>query len=554
MLRRLEIEDFGLIARARVDFSEGATIFTGETGSGKTMLLGALICALGARAGGDIVARTARKATVTLAFDPSDAVRAQLAVDGFELDPGEEATIVREVGESGRSSVRVCGRPATAAYVRDLAPSIVEIAGQHEAQRLLAPGYHQELLDRVGGSAGEVARALVGDTYAKTVEFLGALESERGDERRAHARYEDALFALREIEAARLTVGEEERLNERRRLLENLHRLAGALSRASAALSADHGAVGMLGDAAAALGPIADVGAPFQAMHERARALQSDVNDLAGTVAGTMETELDPGELDAVHARLASIDDLKRKYGDGIEAVLAHAHAARALVGQYEGRDERIAALTARYEGACRDLAQAAAALTAVRQRSATVLVKRVGAELRDLALGAGGFEVAFEPLAHVGPTGAERVEFQFSANAGEPLRPLARIASGGELSRLLLALIVALSGARDAATALVFDEIDAGVGGVTGTAVGARIGRLARRGQVACVTHLAQLAVWADRHYVLEKRERGGATTIAVREIASKAERENELARMLSGETHDAALEHARELLARKR
>jgi DNA repair protein RecN (Recombination protein N) len=199
-----------------------------------------------------------------------------------------------------------------------------------------------------------------------------------------------------------------------------------------------------------------------------------------------------------------------------------------------------------------RDLEETAAALTAARRRAATALSKRVRAEFAELALASGRFDVNIEPLERIGASGAERIEFVFAANPGEPARPLARVASGGELSRVLLAIVVVLSGARDAGSALVFDEIDAGIGGATAVAVGTRIGDLARRGQVVCVTHLAQLATWADRHYLLEKIEQKRQTTIVVRTIAGKREREAEIARMLSGESHDAALRHARALLAR--
>lgn len=552
MLRRLEIEDFGLIERACVAFDGGATIFTGETGSGKTMLLGALGFALGARAGGDAVRKGGVKAAVTLAFDPSARVRERLAADGYELDDGEEATIVRETNEAGRSSVRLCGRPSTAAYVRDLSDGIAEIAGQHEAQRLLLPAYHQELLDRFAGN--DSLRAVVAAAFEGVAESERALERLRADEAHARERYDDACFAVREIDAAQLVDGEEVRLDDRRRMLDNLQRVAEALERTRGALSSDEsGAIAALGDAAAWLHVIADVGPAFAAMSQQAAALQSEANDLASAVAAAADNDLDPAELDAINARLELIDSLKRRYGGTIERVLAHAGNARSAAAEYEGRDRRIAELLAQTGAARRELAAASARLTSSRRRAATALAKRVAAELGDLALGSGRFEAALEPLDRIGAQGAERVEFLFSANAGEPLRPLARVASGGELSRMLLALIVALSKARDASTALVFDEIDAGVGGATGAAVGARLGRLARDGQVICVTHLAQLATWADRHYVLEKHERAGNTTISVREIATRAERESELARMLSGETHDAALAHARQLLQRR-
>jgi DNA repair protein RecN (Recombination protein N) len=341
-------------------------------------------------------------------------------------------------------------------------------------------------------------------------------------------------------------------MSERRRYLDNVARVEDALRRAYEALAAeDAGATAALGIAGAALSSVADIGAPFLAMAERAAVLQSEAGDLAAGLAGALGAgDLDPNELDAVSARLDLLDRLKRKYGGTLESVLSHADAARTVVDDYEGRDRQAADLNARADDAKRELGLAAVTLTQLRKKAATALVKRIAAEFPDLALASGRFDVVFEPLDDVGVAGAERIEFAFAANAGEPARPLARVASGGELSRLLLALVVVLSGARDGADALVFDEIDTGIGGATGTAVGARIGRLARDGQVICVTHLAQLARWADRHYILEKTERKNETTISVREIAGDDERESELARMLSGETHALARKHARSLL----
>jgi DNA repair protein RecN (Recombination protein N) len=555
MLSSLEIENYGLIEAARIEFSGGATIFTGETGSGKTMLLGALGFALGARAAADAVRRGAPKALVTLAFDPNDALRARLAADGFELDPGETATIAREMTDTGRSSLRLNGRPATAAYVRELAEAIVEIVGQHEAQRLLVPAYHRRLLDGFGGTATLRARDAVARAHAALETRTAELTRLQGDELAAQARLEDAAFALHEIESVRPEPGEIERHRERRLYLENVQRIAGALGRAHGALAGEGGVIEALGNAGAALASLEEIGPRFAAMAETAAALQSQTNDLAAGVAGALDTgDLDPAELDAVNARLDALERLERKYGGSLEAVLANAQRAQAAVDALQGRDRREAELKAGVDAARAELEAAAAALGALRRKAAAALVKRVTTELPDLALGAGRFDVSFEPLERIGADGAERIEFLFAANAGEPARVLTRVASGGELSRLMLALIVVLAGARDDAAALVFDEIDTGIGGATGTAVGARIGRLAREGQVVCVTHLAQLATWADRHYVLEKTERKAATTIAVREIAATDERTEELARMLSGEKHDVALKHARALLQRAR
>ncbi len=518
MLRQLQIESYGLIERADVEFADGATIFTGETGSGKTMLLGALDFALGARAGPDVVRRGARKALVTLAFEPDDALRARLAADGFELDRGEQGTVAREMTDAGRSTLRVNGRASTAAYVREIRDAIAEIVGQHEAQRLLSAAYHLELLDRFAGEAALRLRADVGDAYARAEESAQAMARLTQDEHRARDRYDDACFIVREIEEARLEPGEIERLTERRAYLDNVERIAVALHSAREALAAEEGgAAGALGAAGATLSSIEKFDASLREMAQRASALHVEAVDLAAEVARALEAaEYDPAELDAINSRLALTERLTRKYGGTIDDVIAAAGRAHEIIDAYEGRDRNLARLEGENEAAMRRLRDAAASLSGLRARAASALSKRVVAEFAEIALASGRFDAAIEPLASIAAHGAERVEFRFAANAGEPARPLARIASGGELSRVLLALVVVLADARDAAPALVFDEIDAGIGGATATAVGARMGELARRGQVVCVTHLAQLATWADRHYVLDKIERKRDTTIA--------------------------------------
>lgn len=538
-ISRLEIEDYGLIARAAIEFAAGATIFTGETGSGKTMILGAIAFVLGARASADVVRRGASRARVTLTFDPSSEMRAKLADDGFDVDPEEEASIVREINEAGKSTVRVNGVVSTAAYVRELAASLAEIVGQHDAQRLLAPAYHVEMLDRFGGAAIAALVAAVQSASARVRELETRLEELRGDGRRAQERYDDARTAIEEIEASPPVAGEDERLTQRRRYLDNVERIAAALRAAHDALAGESGATSALGAASVALGSIGEISEELRSMAQQAAGLQSEAGDLATSLSRRLdETEFDPAELDAINARLDHLDRLKRKYGGSIEAVLERWQRARGYVDAFESRDERLAAL-ARESGEARtELDAAARELHAARVAAAERLQAAVNAEFADLALTSARFSF-----------NAETLEFIFAANAGEPLRPLARVASGGELSRVLLALVVALAGARER-TALIFDEIDAGIGGATAAAVGSRIGRLARDGQVVCVTHLAQLATWSDRHYVLDKRESKNATIIEVREISGEEDRAAELARMLSGESHDVALEHARMLL----
>ncbi|HEX5274213.1 MAG TPA: DNA repair protein RecN [Candidatus Rubrimentiphilum sp.] len=551
MLRRLRIADYELIADAEIDFASGATMFTGETGSGKTMVLGAVAFVLGERAGADVVRRGSGKAAVTLEFDPDKSLREKLCADGFEFDPDEDATISRELSESGKSTLRLNGRPTTAGYVRDLAAELVDIVGQHEAQRLLAPAYHLELLDRFGGEPLLRVRESVTALHARAGKLAGDLRDLNEGERRAQERHAFAKYALDEIESTAPAAGEDDRLNERRRFLDNVERIALALRGAHDALAGDEAsASSALGAAGASLQQLRGLGEGLTEMAQSASALQSEVNELAVRISRELDaTEFQPAELETINARLEALDTLKRKYGGSIDAVLAAADEFRTDVDLFSNVGERKAQLERDLTAAQSELKKATAELSKLRNSAADKLRKAVEKELQDLALPSGRFGVQFEALGDIASTGAERAEFLFAANKGEEERPLARVASGGELSRVLLALIVVLAGKRGK-TALVFDEIDLGIGGATATAVGVRLGRLAREAQVMCVTHLAQIAAWADEHYVLEKTESRSATTISVRRVDKDADRTGEIARMLSGETHDAALKHARTLL----
>jgi DNA repair protein RecN (Recombination protein N) len=552
MLRRLAIENFGLIGRADVDFAEGATIFTGETGSGKTMLLAALDFALGARGLGDALGRAGARTVVALRFSPTTQLRQRMANDGYELDPDEDAAIEREAAAGGRTAVRLNGRSTTAGYVRAIGDAIAEIVGQHEAQRLLSPTYHLDLLDRFAGPDAVAARERIAQAISERDQIRDELErSERGavDATRAN---DDARFAVEEIARAQLQPGEDARAHERLTYLRNAQRIDEALAEAASRLgSGDSGAADSVGDAVVALGGIAAFGERFAGLAARAGALQADAGELATELTAAREDgEIDPGELARLEARVDEVERLKRKYGGTIDAVLEYASGARATLDRYENADADAGHLRERAAAAMQTAVVESAVLSKLRRGAAERLARDVRSEFGDLALTSGTIDVALHGLNEPGARGAERAEFLFAANAGEPPRPLARIASGGERSRVLLALIAALASERDASAALIFDEIDAGIGGATGSAVGARIGRLSRNGQVVCVTHLAQLAAWAGRHYLLRKREDGGRTEIAVEEIVSDAGRVSELARMLSGETHDAALSHARALL----
>jgi DNA repair protein RecN (Recombination protein N) len=550
-LLRLTIENVGLIARAELEFAPGLTVVTGETGSGKTMLLGGLALALGGRVEADTVGAAGDRARVSLEIAPDAALRERLAAGGFALAGDDDLIVQRDVLASGRSQGRINGVPASASQLRELAGALVDIVSQHEAQRLLSPVYALDLVDRYGGAESLDLRDEVRRLHEELRAAYERLAALRDDDGRKTARVEFARFAVREIDAAAIEDdAEDERLRERRNVLTNAERILELLATARAALEEDGAAVDSLGAAETALLAVGRFGERFAELAGAAAALQSDANELAATIARERDAvELDPAELDAVGARLHTLDALKKKYGGSLTAVRATRAELAAEIADTDDRDARVAA--AERDAAATDAAlrERAGALTERRRSAAAAIETAVSAELGALAMPAARLRIALEAQAEIGPAGAERAELRFAANPGDDERPLARVASGGELSRVLLALVVVLADRRER-TALVFDEIDAGIGGATAVAVGARLARLAAAAQIVCVTHLAQIASCGDAHVALRKESLGAATTIGAVTLDA-ATRRAEIARMLSGQEEGVALEHADELLA---
>lgn len=549
-LVRLGIENLGLIARADVEFGDGFTVFTGETGSGKTMLLGALDAALGGRIEREMV--RGERARVTLELSPSAALRARLSEGGLALAPDDDVVIVREIAANGRSQARVNGLAVSAGQLRAIGALVVDAVGQGEAQRLLDPAFARDVLDRFAGSEALELGARIRRSFERRHAARGERDALREGAGRALAEREFARFALTEIDAAALADDEDERLRERRAVLANAEQIAAALTAARGALEDERGAVDALGDAAHALTPLMRFGEGLATLANAAAALQSEANTLAAELARASEgVELDPQELDEVVARLEAVDALKKKYGGSIAGVRAAREQFAATLEADAGRDERVTALDAELLALDAALAAEGARLRELRRAAADDCEQRISAELHALAMPAASFTIAVEPLDEAAAHGADRVEFRFSANPGEPQRPLARIASGGERSRVLLALVLVLAERCDP-RAFVFDEIDAGIGGATAVAVGTRLKRLAALGQVVCVTHLAQIASCADIHYALRKFDDLGTTTIEVVALASDEARRSEIARMLAGDTTRISLEHAATLISR--
>ncbi len=551
-LLSLEIDDFALIAHAELEFADGFTVCSGETGSGKTMLLGALAFAVGERSSADIVRSGAARARVSLVVEVDEALRGRLREDGLEPEDDDDTVILtRDMTSAGKSSARVNGRLATAGQLRTIGETVLDSVGQHEQQRLLSRPYQLAVLDAFAGSAALAKRDDVANGYARAHHFEAGLRELTDGVGRALAELEFARFAAGEIDDAALAPGEDDAVRERRDYLGNIEKIRAALAVAHEAVAGSEScALEALGAAAASIAAIARFSPALETLAASLAAVQSDANDVAIALARQLdETALDTNELEAAAARLDLIEKLKKKYGGSIPEIVVTRERLAATIARETSRDERESDLRARLAHARDALAADARALGDMRAKAARALEQRVAAELAGLAMPAARFAVVLEASTAIGPGGGESAEFALAPNPGEPLRSLARAASGGELSRVLLALVVVLADRRER-TALVFDEIDAGIGGATASAVGVRIGTLARTSQVLCVTHLAQIASWADRHYALRKRETRGTTVVELVPLAARADVLEEIARMLSGSVAAVALEHARTLV----
>ncbi len=570
MLVELRVQNLALFEEAVLVLGAGLNVVTGETGAGKSLLVDALALALGGRAEAAVVRAGADAARVEAVFAPAPAGLALAAARAAGLAATDDDVLVfsREVQRSGRSLARVNGHPAAAGTVRALAAHLVEMAGQHDFQRLYRSAEHVEFLDVFAGEEALALRAEVAALAGRLREVGGRRRRLRRTEAERLQRLDLLRFQVAEIEAASPRPGEDAELARRLQVFANAGRLREALDRARACLAGTEddrapGARDLLAAAAAALGEAAVLDAGLGPEAEGLRASVWQVEELARRLDRYLDTlDYDPRERDRVAERAETLARLKRKYGPTLEDVLAHRERAVAEADALAGADADLEALAAEEERLRAALAETAGRLSAARAAAARALEARLAADLAELSLegarcsvelgrrpaGAGGdgLELDGEMVAW-DETGVDRVELLFSANPGEPLQPLARVASGGEASRLFLALCgLQARGERT----FVFDEVDAGVGGRAARAVALRLARLAGNSQVLCVTHLAPVAALADRHYAVVKEERRGRTVAAVLPLEGE-ERAREVERLLAGGHGEASLAHARELMA---
>ncbi len=550
VLGELRVENLLLIERAELRLGPGLNVLTGETGAGKTVLAHALDLLLGGKPRAGIVRPGAPEAYVEGVFDlPAEGVPEPLR----ELLPegAEEIVLARRVSAEGRTRAYVGGRAATAADLRDIGGVLLSFYGQHEHRKLTLASAQLEILDGFCGPAQAERREAFAAAYAEERAVAAALDELRA---RAGARERelDLLeWELAEIERAEPSAEEEQSLLAERSRLRHLEGLRGATAASLGALDGDgDGALAALSAAARAVEALAGVDPDLDALGERLTSLAVEADDLAGDLRRYAEgVEAAPGRLDEVEERLALLDRLKRKHGGTIEAVVAHAEACRVRRDELLNAEEAIGEAEARLGEVRAGLARRAAELRRAREQAADGLAGAVRERLAALAMEGATFEASLRDRESYGPSGGDDVEFLIAPNPGVPAGPLREIASGGELSRVMLAL---MSAAADAAAdrVLVFDEVDAGIGGVTARAVGEQLRALAGGRQVICITHLPQIASLADQHFTIVKDTSGDTARTSVTALAA-GDVVGELVRMLGADADDrAARRHAKELL----
>lgn len=548
MLELLHIENIAIIEAADIEFAPGFNALTGETGAGKSIVIDSLSAVLGQRTSRELIRTGAEKAFVSAAFSGT----APELTETLGIQPEADGTLLlqREIQTDGKNVCRVNGRPVTVGQLRALGARLLNIHGQHDGQQLLDEEQHIVYLD----SFGRVESLAI--TYAEKYKNftdirrqIGALQMDEAEKAR---RVDTLQYQIEELRRAKLTPGEEEELTARRGMLRNAEKFLGAVAGADYALNGDDsggGALSALRQAQDALSGVRHLDDAFGQLYERLGEAYSEVYDIAATVEDKRgELDVSPGELDRVESRMDLLYRLKKKYGATVEDMLDYQARCEAELAQIEDAGDTLVRLEQALSKAEKGARQAAQALSDARKAAADRLTAQILTELQQLDMGKIRFAVDFaeKPL---DSDGMDTVRFLMSANVGEELRPIHKIASGGELARIMLAMKNVLS-EQDHVGTMVFDEVDTGVSGRAAQKVAEKMARISRRKQVLCVTHLPQLAAMADTHFSVEKGERGGRTYTEVRRL-DREQRRRELARLTGGShVSQTMLDGAEELL----
>jgi DNA repair protein RecN (Recombination protein N) len=551
MLIELRIENFAVIERLSVSLQPGLNVLTGETGAGKSIIVGALALLMGERASAEAVRAGSDRALVEGVFDVARRpdVLELLADQGIPVEDGL-LVLRREVAIEGRNRAWVNGAASTAGLVGDLGGRLVDLHGQHEHQALLRPEAQREILDAYAGHTDHVV--LLRAAYHDLITARAALDTMDARRREVEQRADQLRFQLHEIGQAEIQPDEEDRLEEECRRLEHAEDLARISGTLHQALYEGEAAIaGLLGSLRRDLGQLIRIDPGQEDAAELLETAYYQVEELGRRMGEyASRVEHDPARLEAIHRRRDLLYRLRSKYGPTLTDVLATAEQARQELDALDGAAFERAALERAADEKATVLAERAGQVTDARNRAGARLAAEVLKILPALGMPGAAFRVDLQALVEPGPAGAERVEFLVAVNRGFEPRSLSRVASGGELSRVMLALKTILARV-DAVPTLVFDEIDAGIGGRVAVQVGAQLREVARHHQVFAITHLPQIASRADHHLLVTKEEHAGSTRVALEPLTGEA-RIRELARMLGGDPESAAsLEHARELLA---
>ena len=556
MLSLLHIENIAVIQSADIRFEPGFNVLTGETGAGKSIVIDAIGAVMGERTSRDLIRTGAGGARVSAVFCALPAL-AWFAENGVAPDENGELLLERELLADGRNVCRVNGRPLTVAQLKLLGRQLLNIHGQHDGQQLLDPACHLDYLDSFGQTEGLLAK--YAEQYHALTDIRRQLNGLRMDEAEKARRVDTLTYQIAELERADLTAGEDETLTARRDLLRNAGRIMDAVEAAYQALSgdSDRGAVELLAEAQQALNAGGRVSEELAKMGEKAAELRYAAYDLAEEIRDLRDGfESSAGELDQIEGRLDLIYRLKKKYGATVDDMLTFLDRSRQELEQIQYADDTIARLEGQLAKALEQAKAAAETLSAARTAAAVMLQTRIEDELSQLDMPKVRFMAEFtEKAGETGldETGMDTVQFLMSANVGEELKPIHKIASGGELARIMLALKNVLA-ENEQVTTLIFDEVDTGVSGRAAQKVARKMSDVARSKQVLCVTHLPQIAAMADSHFCVEKGEADGRTFTAVQRL-DEEQRCAELARLTSGDLlTPAALQGAGEMLAQAR
>ena len=560
MLLELNIRNIALIERLLIDFQKGLNVLTGETGAGKSIVIDSVNLALGGRADRDLIRTGADRASVQAVFDIRGNERALSLLDewGLEAEDGYLA-VGRELSSSGRNLCRIGGEVATLSQLRQLTTLLVELHGQHEHQELMSPSRHMAILDAFGDETHREKMRAVQTLYERYMDAKRELD-ELTSEMRDQALTIDILSRqLEEIRALKIKEGEDEKLERQFRLMENAEKIASGVGKAYHLVYAGSDRAPSVQEAlrraAAAMSGIADIDDRFAEMSRRLDEMFYAAQDAGYELQDMMENlEFDEAAFDKIGARLDALKKIKDKFGPALSDVIAFRDSAQKRLDALQQGDERLSELRARLDAADREMMEACVTLTASRRVLAEAFEKNVMAQLAELGMGKVRFLVRFlipeQDKRRLSPQGADQVEFLISPNPGEPLKPLSTTASGGELSRVMLA-IKAVMAEREQVGTMIFDEVDTGVSGHMAHVVGEKMCMIARSRQVIAVSHLPQIAALGDAHFLVEKTVKDGRTGSSVRALDEEG-RVAELARLVGGAGDpESSLHHAQNMLS---